>query len=138
MGLVAGRMTSALRSTPLDRGGPPAPPRGALASWLVLALAMSFVLVTATLLTPRALEEGRAWFVPTCPTKALLGRDCPTCGMTRAFAALAHGRLTDALGYNRGSPFAFAFIAASGAAGWWQSLRTLRALRRAGSSRRES
>lgn len=31
-----------------------------------------------------------------CPALSLLGIPCATCGMTRAFVALAHGRLADA------------------------------------------
>jgi hypothetical protein len=37
----------------------------------------------------------------TCPARALLGLPCPTCGMTHAFVALAHGQLAAAI---RASP----------------------------------
>ncbi len=49
------------------------------------------------------LSFGVARFLPvlsvpyTCPARALAGLPCPTCGMTRAFVALAHGDLTAAL-----------------------------------------
>jgi hypothetical protein len=42
-------------------------------------------------------EGGR---YPTCPTKALLGIDCPACGTLRGFHALSHGRLGLALDHN--------------------------------------
>jgi hypothetical protein len=49
-----------------------------------------------------------ARFVPvlglglTCPAKALLGIPCATCGMTRAFVALAHGEVASALAASPG------------------------------------
>jgi hypothetical protein len=45
-----------------------------------------------------------------CPARALLGVPCASCGMTRAFVALAHGRLGPAL---EASP-AGALLAAGG------------------------
>jgi hypothetical protein len=36
----------------------------------------------------------------TCPSRALLGLPCPTCGMTHAFVALAHGDLAAAVAAN--------------------------------------
>jgi hypothetical protein len=44
---------------------------------------------------------------PPCPTQRLLGFECLSCGMTRAFTALGHGRLGDALEYNLLSPWAW-------------------------------
>ncbi|RJQ80474.1 DUF2752 domain-containing protein [Pseudonocardiaceae bacterium YIM PH 21723] len=38
--------------------------------------------------------------LPLCPTKALLGIDCPGCGGLRMVYSLLHGRLMDALHYN--------------------------------------
>lgn len=37
---------------------------------------------------------------PTCPTAALLGWDCPACGMLRGVHALTRGRILDALDHN--------------------------------------
>ncbi len=37
---------------------------------------------------------------PTCPTKILLGFDCPGCGATHAFALLMKGRFASAFGEN--------------------------------------
>jgi hypothetical protein len=50
-----------------------------------------------------ALSFAAARFLPvlsvpyTCPARALLHLPCPTCGMTHAFVALAHGDLAAAL-----------------------------------------
>lgn len=38
--------------------------------------------------------------LPDCMLLSLTGLYCPGCGVTRAAAALAHGRLIDAAGYN--------------------------------------
>ncbi|MBO4723377.1 MAG: DUF2752 domain-containing protein [Muribaculaceae bacterium] len=40
-----------------------------------------------------------AWF-PQCPVKLLTGYSCPGCGVQRAFHALLHGNLGQALAYN--------------------------------------
>ena len=42
--------------------------------------------------------EGGAY--PACPTRALLGVDCPACGTLRGLHALSRGRLTEALDHN--------------------------------------
>jgi hypothetical protein len=42
-------------------------------------------------------EPGR---YPLCPTRALLGIDCPACGTLRGLHAIFRGRLTDALSHN--------------------------------------
>jgi hypothetical protein len=43
---------------------------------------------------------GQAGFYPVCPVYALTGWQCPGCGMTRALAALLHGHVAEALGWN--------------------------------------
>ena len=42
-----------------------------------------------------------------CPILALTGIPCPTCGMTRAFTALARGQLDQAIAYHLFSPLIF-------------------------------
>ncbi len=43
-----------------------------------------------------------------CPIRHLTGIPCPTCGMTRAFMALARGNLNEAVTYHLFSPLLFA------------------------------
>ena len=38
--------------------------------------------------------------MPKCPVKLLTGYDCPGCGFQRAFHALLHGNLWEAIHYN--------------------------------------
>ena len=45
--------------------------------------------------------------VPLCPVKWLVGRDCPTCGVTRALFALMHGHMSAAAALN---PIAFIVV----------------------------
>ena len=49
-------------------------------------------------------------FFPACPFHAMTGLNCPGCGLTRGFNALAHGDILGALHYNLLLPvFAFFF-----------------------------
>ena len=96
-------------------------------AWTLLVGFAGATLGVSALVQPEALDSGRWVLTPQCPTKRLMGRDCPTCGMSRGFASIAHGRLRDAWRYNRASPVAFAgFLAALGfgAAGVIRSIRT--------------
>ena len=40
----------------------------------------------------------------TCPVRAIAGVECPFCGMTRSFVALAHGRVADAFAFHPAGP----------------------------------
>lgn len=84
-----------------------------------LSLAVSFVV------TPEDIESRRVVLSPTCHLKMLLGHECPTCGMTRAFTALSHGRFDDARRYNGASPVVYAAWWASAAAALAAFLRAL-------------
>jgi hypothetical protein len=56
---------------------------------------------------------------PTCPTRALLGIDCPACGTLRGLHALSRGRLGEALDHN-----VLLLVAVPiGAVVWWRWLR---------------
>lgn len=56
-------------------------------------------------------------FYPVCPIHEYLGILCPGCGATRAFAALLHGRVAEAIRLNAlavlGTPFAVAIATQS-------------------------
>jgi hypothetical protein len=88
----------------------PIPRTLAVASVAVLA-PLALVLAISFVVTPEDVESGRVVLSPTCTYRRIFGRDCPTCGMTRAFAAMSHGRVGDAFRYNRAAPFVYAF--------WW-------------------
>lgn len=78
---------------------------------LVGMLVLSFVLFTgaatplaiALSVTPEAIESGRVRLSPPCAYLARTGSPCPTCGLTRGLAALAHGQFARAERYNQNS-----------------------------------
>jgi len=45
-----------------------------------------------------------------CLTRQLLHMDCPGCGMTRSFIAMAHGQASLALAYHRLGPALFLYV----------------------------
>lgn len=77
-------------------------------TWSVLALMLALMLGISFAVPPEEIESGKIWLSPTCPSKRFFGRECPSCGMTRAFAAMSRGRLAEAFGYNRGGPVVYA------------------------------
>ncbi|HEU4404103.1 MAG TPA: DUF2752 domain-containing protein [Polyangiaceae bacterium] len=118
---VRGRAGAARVAPAAERGRR----RGALlASGLSLAL-FGASLGVSFAVTPEDIEARRVVLSPTCHIKAMLGRECPTCGMTRAFSALSHGRVDDALRYNRGAPALYAAWWAAAAAALATFLRSL-------------
>lgn len=107
---------------------PPAAPTAALASRsrghrlgaLALAIASLAVLVAGASLEPDAAGHGThtQLGMPPCGWAVLLGRPCPTCGMTTAVSLAAHARPIDAF---LAQP-AGALIAVVLAAGFWVCL----------------
>ena len=110
--------------------------RTVLVAWLMLLIGFGGIVVGSLVLSPEKLASGAYALAPACPTKALLGRPCPTCGMSRAFAALGHGRVAEAIGYHPVSPLAYGFLWAGAMLGAVQTLRTVREMRRAGARRK--
>ncbi|RCS40816.1 DUF2752 domain-containing protein [Bremerella cremea] len=47
---------------------------------------------------------------PTCGLQKTFGLDCPGCGLTRSFIALAHGDLTASLAFNPGGILVFGLV----------------------------
>lgn len=72
----------------------------------LLLLAPAAVLVAAMLL-PLGWESP----VPLCLFSELTGRDCPGCGMTRAFIFIGHGRFAAAVAMHPASIPAYAIVA---------------------------
>jgi hypothetical protein len=73
-----------------------------------LLLLIPAAVLALTLLLP---ERWRAP-VPLCLVKALTGRDCPGCGMTRAFLLIGHGRFAAATAMHPASLPAYLIVAA--------------------------
>lgn len=100
--------------------------------WGYLTLVFAAPLAIAVTVSPEDLESGKVTLTPKCRTLAETGQPCWSCGLTRGFAALGHGRLADARAYHRGTPWLFgAFLLAAVAFG-------SRAARAVGRLRRET
>ncbi len=96
----AGNMNAAIRRGVLSMGRAHGdPPRvGAAESGAPLAVAASTTLMcTAIWVADPTTPNGP---LPVCPTKALLGIDCPGCGSLRMLYSLLHGNLLAAAGFN--------------------------------------
>lgn len=60
---------------------------------------------------------------PLCTMKRLTGVDCPGCGLTRSFIALAHGQWRESLRFNAAGPIWFVIIAGQVPFQAWQLRR---------------
>lgn len=100
-------------------------------AWALLVVGLGGMLAVSFVVSPQDIDEGRVWLTPTCPTKRFFGVECPTCGMTRAFASLSRGQWGDAMRYNRASPWVYGLMWMGMAWGAANSLRSLREARRA-------
>ena len=83
--------------------------------WVLLLLCAVVLLLAAVM----SVRGGRQVFLPgvgvavpeLCTAKRFLGIDCPGCGMTRSFIALAHGDVRGAWSYNPAGVWLFAIVA---------------------------
>ncbi len=106
-----------------------------LAVGLVLAGVAAVPLVPSFAVSPERIESGEVRLTRPCPHEARTGEACPTCGMTRAFAAASHGRPALAWRYHRAALPLYAltwvtFLGGAGATGI--AARGLWRLRRGG------
>ena len=90
--------------------------RGTWPRWVILGLCASVLLLSAFL--SLGSEPGQVLLPllnrplpPLCQMKMLTGLDCPGCGLTRSFIALAHGQWRDSFRFNPAGPLWFAFLA---------------------------
>lgn len=84
--------------------------------WVVLGLCLSVIFLSMTF--SLGSEPGQVMLPllnlplpPLCQLKTWTGIDCPGCGLTRSFVALAHGQWRDSFRLNPAGPVWFAFIA---------------------------
>jgi hypothetical protein len=75
-----------------------------LIGYMALAVPLVSALATSFAFAPADIESGRVLLFPTCLYRAWFGVPCPTCGLTRAFAALSHGEIALGLRYHWLSP----------------------------------
>jgi len=69
--------------------------------WLVLALAVLAVALGCRVSQERVTFPGIDTALPEiCLSRRLFGLDCPGCGLTRCFVALAHGQVASAWQFN--------------------------------------
>ena len=77
-----------------------------------LNLYLIFVLACGALLVLYFFNPVDYVWMPKCPTKMLLGINCPGCGFQRAAHAFVHGHIKEAIGYNLFFVVAFPYLAA--------------------------
>lgn len=88
-----------------------------LASFFFVGSAVPLAISFAV--SPEAIERGEVVLTPPCPTLAATGRECASCGLTRAFCAMSRGELAAAARFNAAGPAlyaAFCLIALGAAA----------------------
>jgi Protein of unknown function (DUF2752) len=77
----------------------------------VLILVASFVLQFGEDAGPLQLPGAKWQLPPLCASRLWLGLNCPGCGLTRSFVALAHGDWQAAWLFNPAGPFWFVLVA---------------------------
>ncbi len=93
-------------------------PREAVTEQGLLGLSALTALAIARLVDPAGRVGSLpvlSW-LPACPLHQWTGLDCPACGMTRSFVALAHGQLQRSLHFHPLGPALFVVAGAAGLA----------------------
>jgi hypothetical protein len=85
--------------------------RAIIAVWLILSAAGVLIAASPFLVPAPAFDN----VLPTCPAR-VRGGDCPACGLTTGFVAIADGRWDDAARANAAAPLLFALFTANAAA----------------------
>ena len=78
-----------------------------LLAMTIAPLALLFAILTAGWWIKPAQVSG----LPLCFFKVLTGLDCPGCGLTRSFLALARGHLGEAIRFNAAGPLVYLLFA---------------------------
>jgi len=83
-------------------------------NFVVLSICLPIILLSFVLEIEGASTVMVPWLdvaiPPTCGMQRSIGLDCPGCGLTRSFVALAHGDLVASIAFNPGGIFVFAFV----------------------------
>lgn len=107
-------------------------PRDPIGDWVLLALStlvvgLSFVMSTQG--STQVLFPGTNQPLPeTCSFRRWTGRDCPGCGMTRAFISIAHGDFAAAWRFNPASLYFYPLVLSQLPFRTWQLWRYRRGL----------
>lgn len=81
------------------------------ADWIVVLVGLAILTAAFGLAAARAAGHDLLPERDLCWSRVLLGQECPGCGLTRSFIAVASGQLGHALAYNRLGPILFGAIA---------------------------
>jgi hypothetical protein len=78
----------------------------------ILVIVLSFIpaLIASFILDPDKLIKQEYSFLPACTVQQLFDQPCATCGLSRAFVMIAHGRLDEARNLNEISLLFFMLI----------------------------
>lgn len=94
-------------------------------AYIIGAVGAVIVLTLARLLTPSSSGVGthEQLGLPPCTFVVVTGHGCPGCGLTTAFAHMAHGNISGAFHANPMGIVLFALFALGGAFSWFRVFR---------------
>jgi hypothetical protein len=94
---------------------PPPPPAAATAAWDRTGRIAGLAAAAALTAYVGLVDPARGGAYPVCPSRALLGVDCPACGGLRGTHDLLHGQVAQALDHNLLLP---AYLVVAAALAW--------------------